>query len=646
MASKDLQKDKNGKWQDFVDHCIDFYEDIGKSEYRDEKIAIIKEAYRVYEQKPVDTNFPWPDASNVILPLTTITVDNLEPRLVSGLTGKKPIMSFQIEGLTEQDEPTKILEDWFNDELDQVVKINDEVSTIVHKSLLEGTVFPIATYTEDEIVRRDYIFAEVTDPQTGQMVSTGNIEIDPETGEALTEDITDSVFQGGKVEYAEFTDVYMADDADDWESADVIRKIRPTYGELQQVKDDLGWMNIGDWLLDESKTKELSGDDQSPAQFISNIEKTGKETIPCLECYIDYTFKKEDQEDEDVTDWSVEKYVAVIAEQSKIIIRMLPLRELNFKNEKPIKRIRLYKEHGRSCGTSMYEKMMAIQDGTDDIFNMVVNVANVTMIPWFMYGNTAGIDGEPTLIPGKGIPVDDPTQIIFPKFSQNPRSYIVFIEMFMSLWEKLGAIGDIQIGRLSESRKDATATETMAAIQEGNIKHNYQSITFKEDFLSLLRTLYDLYYQKMPYDKKHLYKGQQVQIPRKQMRRPYKFKLSGSTDLANKVLEMQKVQQLYQALSQNPVADPIKITTDLVESVKPDAIAQQYINPQFIQMMQMLQQNPELPQVMQQYLQQKQTQAATQQNEQEFKKAQTMGKAAGDQMVAAVTGQPQGGQAR
>ena len=213
MASKDLQKEKNGKWQDFVNHCMDFYEDIGKSEYRDNKISVIKDAYRVYEQRPVPTDFPWPDASNVILPLTTITVDNLEPRLVSGLTGKKPIMSFEIEGISEQDPPTQVLEKWFNDELAQTVGIDNVTSTIVHKALLEGTVFPIATYDEDEVVRRDYIFAETMDPNTGQMVPTGHIEIDPETGEALTEDVTDSVFQGGKVEYAEFSDVYIADDA-------------------------------------------------------------------------------------------------------------------------------------------------------------------------------------------------------------------------------------------------------------------------------------------------------------------------------------------------------------------------------------------------------------------------------------------------
>ena len=622
-----LIADRNGDWQDFVDHCFDYYDEVKKSTYRKTKIANIKESYRIYEQKEKKSNYPFKGASTVVLPMHTITVDNLEPRLVSGITGKKPILQFDIEGMTKQDPQTEIIQAWFNDELDQTVKIDDHTGTIVHKALLEGTVYPIPGYDEDDVLRRDFQFNQ-----------DGTIAMDQETGKALTEDKVDSVFKGGKIEYASFTDIFIADDADDWEKTDVIRITRPTYGELMTKKDKLGYRNIGKWLLKEESQEKLDDDSQSPAQSVQDVEKTGKETIECLECHMSYIFKKEDQKDEDVTDWEPERYVGLIAKESKCLIRMLPLRELNFKNEHIIKRIRMYKEQGRACGSSMYEKIKSIQIGASDIFNTVINVANLTILPWFFYSDQAGIDGEMKISMGEGIRCDDPSKIVFPKFTQNPRSYIVFIEMFMSLWEKLGSIGDIQIGRLSESRKDATATETMAAIQEGNIKHNYQSIAFKEEVLSLLRTIYDLYYQKMPFDTTFMYRGQQVKIPRAEMRRPFKFKLIGSTDLSNKVLEMQKNETMYTVLRKDPLSNPITLITNFVRGMKPDDMPEEYINPLINQLVEALEAHPELPQVIQQYLKEKEQKMAEQEREKEVKQADMVGTSIADALINATTG--------
>lgn len=269
---------------------------------------------------------------------------------------------------------------------------------------------------------------------------------------------------------------------------------------------------------------------------------------------------------------------------------------------------------------------------------MVVNVATITMIPWFMYTDAAGAEGEVILSPGKGIKVDDTSGVLFPKFAQNPRSYIVFIEMFMSLWEKLGSIGDIQIGRMSESRKDATATETMAAIQEGNIKHNYQSIAFKDDFISLLKTIYDLYYQNMPYNTEHTYKSKPAKIPRAEMRRPYKFTLSGSTDMANKVLEMQKHETLYKSIVGNPVVNPVEPTENYIKAIFPEADMNKYIQPMINQLLAVIKDNPEVPQVIKQHLQNKQTAAATQERAKEMSQAQTMGKQAGQEIIGEIMG--------
>jgi hypothetical protein len=624
-------KKRNGEWQHFVEHCLDLYERFKKSEWREKKIERIKEAYRVYAQEGKNTNFPWENASNTELPLFTITVDNLEPRLVASLTGKKPIVQFDMDGIAEQDEITKILEDWFNDELDQTVKIQDVAGFSVHKTLLEGIVYPIVRYEEDEVVRRQFQFDE-----------QGRIVVDPETGEPLVVDEVESIFQGARVEFAEFTDVFTPDptEIDDWEKTDVIQVVRPTYGELMQNKDRPGYMNIGPWLLkEESDAGEKSEEEMSPQEQVMDSRVRANETIECLQCVVYYVYREEGESKEDVENWQPSRMVGLIAKESQTLIRLLPLIELNFQNEHLLKRLQLYPD-----GASLYDKMLSIQNGATDLFNTVVNVANVTMVPWFMYSAAAGFRGEQKIEPGKGIEVDDVTQVSFPKFSQNPRSYIVFIEMFMSLWEKLGSIGDIQVGQISEGSKDVTATETMAAIQEGNIKHNYHGLALKKDFIQVLRTVFDLYYQKMPYGARFNYHGRMIEIPRAYMRRRYKFKLTGSSDLSNKVLEMKKNQSLYQMIGGDPMVNRLPMIEDLVEAHKDGADPKKYINPTINQILQAMQQAPELPQVIQQYMQQKAQQQRQGAAAQQMNMAEATGNQMAQSLMEAFNQAPGGGQ--
>ena len=202
---------------------------------------------------------------------------------------------------------------------------------------------------------------------------------------------------------------------------------------------------------------------------------------------------------------------------------------------------------------------------------------------------------------------------------------MVFIEMFMSLWEKLGSVIDLQVGRIKDGSADVTATETMAALQEGNIKHNYQGLALKRDFVALLRTIYDLYYQKMPYDATFTYQSQQIPVPRHAMRRGYKFKLTGSSDMSNKAVEAQKAEGMYKAMRQDPVANPIPLIENMVLAFNEDANTKDYINPVINKILAMLKENPELMQVMQQYLQQKQQKGKQDEQAQQLNMAQATG---------------------
>lgn len=608
-----------------IKHCIDMYDLYSGSQYRKSKIQEIKEAREAYEQIQKRDVMPYEDASNLTLPLTTITVDNQEPRFVSALVGKEPFIQFTMAGSEKKDEGTILVEDFFNKELKHVVKIENYCMNHIHLLLNEGTVFPIPQYSIQEKIVRDFVFDDAgnikmkmapvpvqsIDPMTGQPVQS--VIMQP-TGEPETEDQMVVEREGGQIEIVPFVDMFYADNLgtiEEWEDGDKIRRVYPTYAELMSNKGKLGYQNIGPWLLQERDGKEITEEDKMQAtQAVLGEVVTGKETVECIECHITYPINRDDtKEEKEQYDFTEEKIIVTIALKSKTIIRILLNRDLIFSNCSLIKRSRLYPEQGRSCGTPIYGKLKSIQKGCSDMFNAIIDIAYVCMVPWFFFDQRAGLKGENELAPGKGIPVDNVQGIMIPQFKINPNQYIEFVNLFMSMWERVGNISDWNMGISNQSGGKKTASEVLAVIQEGNIAHNYRANTIREEFVLILRTLYDLYYQYMPFNKTFIQNGKEVLVPRKLMKRDYKFNLSGSTDSANKMIERKTSEDLMMLFGADPLMNPLKPRENVLENYGIED-KEEWIKPEVGQVIQALLQNPEIPQVIGKYLESKASIAA------------------------------------
>jgi len=471
-------------------------------------------------------------------------------------------------------------------------------------------------YDLDEEVKKDFMFVgqELTKEQTAALIAMkadgkaptemGGVYVGLD-GKPLIIEKTDTVFEGGKVDLVPFKDIFIPDDVDDWEKAPVIRKVYPTYAELKDYKEKRpGYRNIDKWLLKEEGEKTLTEDQQSSDQILSDVQVTSKEVIECIECYVKYIYQEEDQDKEDIESWKEERLIAQIALDSKILIRLIPLREINFKNQHLIKRVAMFRRQGKSYGVPLHSKMKSIQKGASKTFNMALNIAEVVLIPWFFYTDKAGLRGDATkLKPGMGIKVDDVKGLHFPSFNINPSQMFNYIEVWMSFWERVISIGDVQMG-LPDAKK-TTATEVLAIIEEGNIKHNYQSRPIRKDFITLIRTIYDLYYQNMPLEKTFLYNKEQVAIPRSAMARPYKFRLTGSTEMSNRLIERREKEDVYNKAIQDPfgVFDPIEMTKDYLRATGETDVDSK-INPELNQIAKLMQEVPEAKQVFEQAAQQ------------------------------------------
>ena len=582
--------------QNLVKYCMKLYDEWAKSDYRKRKIDEAKESRRIYEQieNEKTKNWPWKNASNIVLPLATITIDNLEPRLVAGLIGKEPIVRFDMTGKEEKSPEIELVEDWYNKELVNTIGIEDYTMSVGHSLLLDGTIYPVPKYDLNEKNILDFVYDE-----------KGQRQIDPQTGKPATIEQVEVEYEGGDIDLVPMTDMFHADDIGtikEWEKADKARMVRLTYSELMGYfqKKTKGYVNIGPWLLAEKADLIKTEDDKTPGQSVAGVEVTGKENIECLEFHISYPiFKNEDDDENEQVDFREERLVVTIAKDSEMPVRIIKNMDLNMRNESAIKRIRLFPEAGRSLGTCVYGKLKGVQNGSSDLFNLIVNAAYIGMMPWYFYDEKAGIKGKQEIFPGAGVACDNKDGILFANFNSNPEAHLAVLNFLVTLWQRLESIGDYQIGTQGQEKR--TATEVMAVIQEGNIKHNYQAKTTKAEFITVLKCLYDLYYKNMPFNKTFTFNGQEVPIPRQAMRRNVRFALTGSTEMANKLIERKSAENLYTQTAQNPLVDPSKTTTDLLKAYGKENPAE-YIRPEVRQLLQMFMQNPEILQVVGSYL--------------------------------------------
>jgi hypothetical protein len=593
----------NGKWQPLVDHCMKLYETFDKSEYRAKKKEEIKMARLAYEQipDPALIDWPWEGAYNIVMPLLTIAVDNLEPRLVAGLVGKDPILLFEmgskiVPGVKPDD--LKICENWYNGELKDSVKIEQVARGIVHTLLNEGTYYAVPRYRLEKTIRKDFLYNE-----QGQMVPH------PITGLPSVREIEEVIADGGTIEAVPFDDVLCADNLgtmEEWENGDKIWIVRPTYGELMRSRGLLGYMPdmIGPWLIAEKMQRRMSEDEQTESQKVAGVEITGNETIRCGCFMITYYSKKDEEQDEnEQTNFEEEKIVALIALDSQTVLRVVKLRDLNWRNESILKRIRLFPEEGRSYGTGFYGKIKGIQEGSTAFLNTSLNYGDLSMLPFYFYSTGEGPTTKKPVAPGEGVEVGDVQKILFPKFNTEPSTIFKWLEFLIAIYERVSSIANPQIGRPNDTAK--TATEQLLVVQEGNIKFNYQAQTSKDEFVALLATLYDLYYQYMPLNKTFQWKGQQVQIPRPALRRNYSFSLTSSTESANKLIERKEAEDIYKMSANNPLANPLTAWEDLLKAYGKTDL-KRYTAPGAGQLFQAIIQNPELKKVVGDYLATKQ----------------------------------------
>jgi len=545
-------------------HIRGLYNAYNGSSTRKRILDMVKESRKCYYQEAQSTNFPWPNASNMISPLTTMGVDEVEPRLVAAVIGREPYIKakYTLGGGANKQEAKQVT-DFDNYVLEHKVKVKELVPQFIHEMLIDGTIYPVISWDTQE-------------KRVSRLVADPSAEI------GASKQVLMQKTSGPRVELIPVEFVWHADDIndEDWEQSDVIRYIgNITIGEIKErSQQEPGWLLPEDWQKYAASSKTIKTTQQSTEgtqDYIYAYEENQR-PIEFLEAYVKYSLFDDKSED----------LVVLLALDTFEIFRVREQIDIIDENIKPIRRMRFLKRRGISWGYPLYTLIAGIQLGVDAMWNRCVNSADITMTPWgFVKRGALGLlQNKVQVYPGSLIEVDNPEAINLPNLTQfQPQQFVPLILQYISFFERTLNVSDFMQGRESAlvGKKGSTATGTLAILQEGKIKHEYRGGLTHNEFLELFKNIHDLCVSNMPIEEHIKIAGSP--ILHYSSSSDISFILEGSDLTNNRFVSRQETESF--AVTMQPfmeVLNPVAMVEDILESYEKEE--RDYIDPELNQL--------------------------------------------------------------
>ena len=595
--------ESKGTRTDIVSYLMSLYEEYSSSTYRQKKLEEVEDNWKRYRGERSTKSFPWEGCSNISMMLEAIVVDNIEPRLVAAVAGKGRDIIEVIPNTPDGVQYTQGVEKFAEWALAHNIEWQKCVPSWVHRVLIEGTGYIFPYYTEKVLKRgRRFVGHVPYDLITGERIQDEAVPSYAANGVPVEQRYVDEIRQEDvKVfrvvnDFAGIEDVYGPDVCEDWDETPTIRRQYVKYDDLvEQSIENGGVYDVSPELKQAARQRILESSDLDDAQGELN-----NPDIEILTFYLKYELEPGDR------DWCI----IAIAKDTETIIRKQYVRDVFYGlRGKPVKRLILFPDHGKQYGTGVPQKVRHLSQAINDCANQMIDSATVEINPWFFYGADAGLPDEIDISPGGANPVSgNPQSISFPKLGINYSANIEFINLITAYLERLIAVSSYQSGveDIQMGQGAGTASGMKMILQEAQVRHSYMARPLKEQLADVIKLDMLLYAWYMPTDVDLVLPGGDVlrKVDVDALQQDYDFSIRISDSVYNQMMERAEAQELATIASAFPFANQMQLFKDLLDAYErknPDA----YIDQSFAFIVQAAQQNPEIVQVIQQYLQQK-----------------------------------------
>lgn len=606
---------------DLAQHCRDLYTEYKNSTYRKNKMDEINEGRKRYKADLPPKTFPWDGCSNKSLCLEAIAVDNLEPRIKSQLISTDDFV--EVEPVGEEDiENAESVKEFIHWALNNNMHIEETIKPFIHDLLLNGTQDILPIWQEKRVKSKVRAVKPIFVNMEGD-----NIDVPPEVlqnpaemqklmatgakqiGMEDTFNETDDTAFKVDLKLLRLSDCFFPDTGDDFTKQPFLRLIYPTLFELKKMSGENGpYKNItDDLLLIGSRTILDDGDDDEDEKDVRHSEYTKE--VKLLECYVEWKGV-----------WTLVTYAIDRAWRE---VRRQPISDIYWHSRKPVIRFKIYPESNESMGTGIPMKIQHFSKGIDDLYNQMIDSATIEILPFMFIPESPGSESiDLKLSPGIMVPIPKDSHPFVPNFGVKSPQFVTFINLLLSFFERTMSLSDFSTGRPSENsaKGGETFSGMSAIIQEGNIKHAYMGQSLQDQFANLLNDIRTLYAQYMPFDaKKRVFENNKwtfQPLDALAIQGNYDFRVHVANSSSNKMLNRRERVELMNMMAKNPTINLMTLTEDVLKAYDAKPI-RDYIKPEFPMMLGALEAAPELPKVIEQYMQQKQQQDQTKEYQQQ-----------------------------
>lgn len=477
-------------------------------EFRLNHVAMLKN----WRSTPEPKDFPYPNASNITVPLTSFFIEQSKARYAKALLGDDLYARFSsLDGSIKPevvDEVTK----WFDYELKEVVVLEEVLEEILGSVLLDGFDLPIASYEHEEkrlCSRREFELADgirLSDQllqaiQTAfadttviavDVVGKGLFRVRHLLGrdEERTADVSFSI---------EGT-VLVAEIERDEVTFDGVRVKSPTLDDvvINNTGPDINKIPmfvLRTWMMREEfeeacrppkgiarKFRRLS-DEDFEACLASAQDKQGAVVMRELS---DLQDREEGTDTSDtnantpehrwveIYRWEgrfkieerIRDLVVWVQPDRQIILRMSYLEEVNKDGQRSPIKFDFIRAKDRFYSLGLAEWVRHVQAEIDAIHNQRLDGGLIANVPFGFYEPAAGLDKTTLqLEPGKMYPVKDASKVVFPKLGWSPVWSFSEESLVRKYGQEQAGLGDPATGAFASKR--TTASEfagTMGAI--------------------------------------------------------------------------------------------------------------------------------------------------------------------------------------
>ena len=502
----------------------------------------VNESDRLYRAEPKQKikTFPWRGAANLVIPTIGITVDAIVARIVNTVFGVEPFWSIRPTGSTpEYIEMARTVEPYMEwsrkNEFDlySSVKSNAIETTQLGWSWLK-VLWEQDTHREWDPTARGY---------------------------------KDRVVRRPNVIYVPVTDVMRQVGIDNEEQAEWIgQRVQLTDGALawkghEQVYEDV------DEVMD-------SKDDELPEYRVNGVMQQDRPFTNKLntfyEIWIDFPLQRKKGVPISLVvtyHRPTKKIMRAIYNPSMYGIR--PFYKTSF--------IEFRGQKGRGFGISDQIKYM--QDELSTIHNQQLDNSTIANTRWFL-GRKNAVKADTRIWPGRFLTVPDPERDVKAMQLGEVYNSMRALEVsVMSYMERRSGVSDYSLGRESSVLGDrATATGTLAIIQEGNRRFDLNVRDVRETYGKVGRHVFMLNNQYRPKGLAYMVQGEEGQftemafdLPEEMVAHKLGFELTASSATINKQVEQAGLTQLLGILMQNMQAGQQSVMLLANPDVPPEA---------------------------------------------------------------------------